>query len=105
VDAERVTTVFEDSPIMQTYLLAFVVSDFDIISNAATKPASDLLQQIVGRPAYLKNGEADFALEAGIKIMKKMEEHFNYAYPLPKIDQAGIPDFAGGAMENWGLVT
>lgn len=72
---------------MQTYLLAFVVSDFSIISNAATKLPTDLLQQVVGRPFYLRTGEADFALEAGIKILKGMENHFDFNYTLPKIDQ------------------
>jgi aminopeptidase N len=89
---------------MQTYLLAFLVSDFQMKSNSATKLPTDVLQQVVGRPYYISTGQADFALEAGIKILKSFEDHFDFEYPLPKIDQAGIPGFQS-AMENWGLVT
>jgi hypothetical protein len=85
-----VITVYEDTPIMQTYLLAFLVSDFHIKSNADTKLPSDVLQRVVGRPSYVSTGQADFALEAGIKILKSFEDHFSYNYPLPKIDQVTI---------------
>jgi aminopeptidase N len=90
---------------MQTYLNAFIVSDFTNISNAATKRPDELLQRVFGQPATIARGEADFALEVGVKFLQAMEDYFDYPYILPKMDQIGIPTFYFGAMENWGLVT
>jgi aminopeptidase N len=104
-DPSMVTTIFQVTPLMSTYLIAFVISDFNFITNRNIREPSELLQNVYGQPNAIANGEADFALEAGIKIMKKMEEYFGFPYTLPKMDQIGIPDFSAGAMENWGLVT
>jgi len=38
-------------------------------------------------------------------VLEFYESFFGIDYPLAKEDMAAIPDFAPGAMENWGLVT
>ncbi|KAJ8960565.1 hypothetical protein NQ318_013854 [Aromia moschata] len=96
------TMQFEQTPLMSTYLLAFIVSDFtctegDSIDNAPYQVCSS------SHTANIR----DWALEIGPKIKKEFDEYtqFNYSYSISKLDQVAIPDFAAGAMENWGLVT
>lgn len=46
-----------------------------------------------------------YALHAGIKVLQFYEDYYGIPFPLPKQDMMAFPDFAAGAMENWGLVT
>ena len=46
-----------------------------------------------------------FSLELGKKLINQYEKYFGIKYPLPKLDLIAIPDFAAGAMENWGAIT
>lgn len=49
-------------------------------------------------------GEAAFALDLAVKGLQLYEDMFGIPYPLPKLDLGAVPDFSGGAMENWGLI-
>uniref|UniRef100_A0A182NNG8 Aminopeptidase N n=1 Tax=Anopheles dirus TaxID=7168 RepID=A0A182NNG8_9DIPT len=90
------TTTFQTTPIMSSYLLAFVVSDFLFRSGS---------QRVYVRPNAFN--EASFGLEAGQRILAALDAYLGIAYSthMAKIDQVAVPDFAAGAMENWGLVT
>ncbi|NXA27343.1 AMPN Aminopeptidase, partial [Ibidorhyncha struthersii] len=94
-------TEFETTPKMSTYLLAFIVSQFDYIQNTS----ENVLIRIWGRPKAIAEGQGSYALQVTGPILNFFEKHYNTSYPLPKSDQVGLPDFNAGAMENWGLVT
>ncbi|XP_071424308.1 aminopeptidase N [Pithys albifrons albifrons] len=94
-------TEFHTTPRMSTYLLAFIVSQFDYKQSDSGK----VLIRIWGRPKAIAEGQADYALTVTGPILSFFEGHYKTPYPLPKSDQVGLPDFNAGAMENWGLVT
>jgi aminopeptidase N len=96
---DYVITKFAQTPSMQSYLVAFTVSDFNYVENAAVIPP----QRIYGRSQAISNGDGDMALEASVKLMAKFENYINIPYSFPKMDQFACPDFIFGAMENWGL--
>ncbi|EAT35031.1 AAEL012779-PA [Aedes aegypti] len=93
-------TVFEDTPVMQPYLLGVIVSDFVSVSDVRYPR-----QGVFARYNAIRNGEGNFILEAGFKILKVLESYLETDFALPKIYQVAVPDFAAGAMENYGLVT
>jgi aminopeptidase N len=94
------TVRFMESPKMSTYLLAFVVGEFDFVS-ALTK--NGVIIRVFGPPG--KPNLGNFALECAVAALDMYDEAFGQPYPLPKSDMVAIPEFAAGAMENWGLVT
>lgn len=91
---------FDTSVKMSTYLVAFIVCDF--VSTSVTTDSG--VNVSVWAPAS-KLSRANIARDAGAKIISYYETYFGIPYPLPKVDMVAIPDFAAGAMENWGLVT
>lgn len=46
-----------------------------------------------------------YALNVTSSVLPAFESLFGIPFALPKLDLIGIPDFAAGAMENWGLIT
>ena len=101
------TLKFARSPIMSTYVMAFVVANYDCEekttqSNLGDK--KDIVLRVCGRPSLINNGYATYALDTGENILKYFETYFNQPYPLSKCDHVGISDFEAGAMENWGLI-
>jgi len=91
---------FAPTPKMSTYLLVFIVGRFEHI-EAKTKEG--ILVRVFVTPG--KKKQAEFALEVAVKTLSFYTEYFKIPYPMPVLDLIAIPDFASGAMENWGAVT
>ena len=93
----RVEYVFDRTPVMSTYLLAFIVGEFDFTS---TRSANGVLTTV-----YTPRGKSALgahALGVASKALTFFEEQFGSSYPLPKSDLLAIPDFAAGASVRHG---
>ncbi|MBR6964766.1 M1 family metallopeptidase [Candidatus Saccharibacteria bacterium] len=95
------TTIFETTPRMSTYLLAFVIGKFN------SKTIKNNHGTVITTYASLNQSpdSVDYANEVAARSLEYYENQFCVPYPLEKLDQVAIPDFEAGAMENWGLVT
>ncbi len=91
---------YEISPVMSTYLLAIVVADLEYVE---AKDKNGTLVRIYTVPGKKEQGR--FALEVALHCLPYFGEWFGIQYALPKCDMVALPDFASGAMENWGLIT
>lgn len=101
VQNERLVTIFETSPRMSTYLLAFVVGD---LQHRTTQTNSGVNVSVYATKAH-KPEALDFALDTTKRSIEFFNDYYGVPYPLPKCDMVAILDFSAAAMENWGLVT
>ncbi|KAL1915149.1 uncharacterized protein VTP21DRAFT_7630 [Calcarisporiella thermophila] len=97
---------FARTPIMSTYLIAFVVGELEYIEETTSgehNNGTPILCRVYTPPGLKEQGR--FSLGVGSKSLELFAQVFGQPYPLPKYDMVAIPDFEAGAMENWGLVT
>lgn len=96
----RRTFRFARTPKMSTYIVAFAVGEFDHI-EARTKEGVTV--RVYSTPGKSHLGQ--FSLGIATETLSYFNEYFGTPYPLSKVDMIAVPDFAAGAMENWGLIT
>ncbi|XP_049545445.1 aminopeptidase N-like [Anopheles darlingi] len=101
-DGKKLST-FATTPRMQTYLVAWLVSDFvyerEVLKDPQLAVTSWAEPSAANRLSY--------SVDASTRFIRAMEEYFGEKYTMNKIDNVAIKssDYAAGAMENWGLVT
>ena len=95
----KITYNFQKTPLVSTYLIYLGVGEFEYLTGKAGK----IQIRVVTTKGNISKGK--FSLELGKKLLTSYEKYFGIKFPLPKLDLIAVPDFAAGAMENWGAIT
>jgi alanyl aminopeptidase len=91
--------LFDETPPLPSYLVAFAVGPFDVLEGpAAPVPVRVLAPR--GRAAL-----GAYAARVAGEHLGILARYFDRPYPFPKLDLVAVPDFQSGAMENPGLIT
>ncbi|XP_047022060.1 membrane alanyl aminopeptidase-like [Helicoverpa zea] len=95
--------IFYPTPRMSTYLVAFLVSEFE----AAASSLNGTQEFGVYTRPEAKN-QSTYAFEFGKKVVDALGGYFGINYYSTnnrlRLDHVALPDFRAGAMENWGLI-
>ncbi len=90
---------FQPTEKMSTYLVAFLVSDYDFTEGGS----DDVPFRIWSRRDVLE--QTHYAAQIGPQVLSYYEDYFGIPFPLPKQDMVALTDLSFGGMENWGLIT
>jgi puromycin-sensitive aminopeptidase len=94
----RKTVTFAETPPMSTYLVALAVAK--LTPRTSLVDGTRVTIYTTAQLAALTG----FAREVMEACLPRLNAYFAVRYPLPKLDLVGVPDFAVGAMENWGAI-
>ena len=97
---DKKEVVFADSMKMSTYLVAFIVGEFEASDPAMVGKAPLRVWAVPGKKQL-----ANFGREIGRVSLEYFGRYYDIPYPGDKLDLIAIPDFASGAMENLGAIT
>jgi puromycin-sensitive aminopeptidase len=92
--------VFADTIKMSTYLVAFIVGEFEATDPVMVGQAPLRVCAVPGKKQL-----AGFAVDIGKFSLEHFSRYYDIPYPGDKLDLIAIPDFASGAMENLGAIT
>lgn len=98
-DGKKTIWKFQKSPKMCSYLLAFAVGDFEVLSGRTKR---NLPVDVIAPKG--KRELMDYPLEEGIKAIEWYEDFTKVPFPLPRLQLMCVPSFQFGAMENYGLL-
>lgn len=98
-DGPKTIWKFQKSPKMCSYLLAFAVGSFEVVTGHTKHNLPVDVIAVKGKRELM-----DYPLEEGIKAIEWYEDFTNVKFPLPRLQLMCVPSFQFGAMENYGLL-
>ncbi len=101
IESGKKTFNFKKTPKMATYLLYVGVGKF--VESKDRHGRTELFSAYADRSKGKIN--TAFSFEAAKKVLDFYESYFGIPYQLPKLHNIAVPEFAYGAMENWGAIT
>ena len=94
------TIIFKDTIKMSTYLVAFIIGPFEESETAEVNNVPIKIISVKGKRHLSK-----YALNCGKFFLDYFNNYYGINYPGSKLDLIAVPDFASGAMENFGCIT
>ncbi|MFD5163673.1 aminopeptidase N [Streptomyces hawaiiensis] len=107
--ADGVWRFAETKPI-STYITCVVAGPYHYVSDSYTRAFADGTTLEIPLGALCRKGLAPYFDADDVFLVTKQgldffHDHFDHPYPFGKYDQAFVPEYNLGAMENPGLVT
>ncbi|WOX09706.1 aminopeptidase N [Streptomyces sp. N50] len=101
---------FAETKPISTYITAFAAGPYHYVTDSYSRTFDDGTTLEIPLGAMCRKGLAPYFDADDVFLITKQgldffHEHFDYPYPFGKYDQAFVPEYNLGAMENPGLVT
>lgn len=81
-----VTTLFETTPVMSTYLVAFHISQFPHVTSSTPRPIPQRMYS-----SSIAIGLTNVTLESGEALIEAISDYVGIDYSLPKMDHIAVP--------------
>ncbi|MEJ7756926.1 MAG: aminopeptidase N [Nocardioidaceae bacterium] len=96
---------FERTKRMSTYITAIIAGEYDVVRDSYRGAYGEIPLGLLVRKSLLEHLDADEIFEVTKQGFAFFEGAFEMGYPFGKYDQAFVPEYNMGAMENAGAVT
>ncbi|MEO6821475.1 MAG: aminopeptidase N, partial [Candidatus Nanopelagicales bacterium] len=96
---------FDPTPRMSTYITALIVGPYHVVRDEHVGAHGTYPLAVLCRESLAQYLDAEDILTVTKQGFALFESAFDTPYPFVKYDQAFVPEFNAGAMENAGAVT